>query len=147
MALLEEQFQILKEERGTKGAAVTTFISLPGRYSVLLPNNSSTGGVSKKISNPLDRKRLKRLHDNFNLPDGMSLIIRTNAISAEDEDIIADFSYLRKLWTKIREDTLKSKAPVLISELDTPIIKVARDFNQRAIEEIVFSDLKTTFTS
>ena len=73
-----------------------------------LPNNSSTGGVSKKISNPLDRKRLKKLHDNFKLPDGMSLIIRTNAISAEDDDIIADFSYLRKLWTKIREDTLKS---------------------------------------
>ena len=73
----------------------------------------------------------------------MSLIIRTNAISAEDEDIIADFNYLRKLWTKIREDTLKSKAPVLITELDTPIIKVARDFNQRTIEEIIFSDLKT----
>ena len=135
--------QIVKEERGTKGAAITTFISLPGRYSVLLPNNSSTGGVSKKISNPLDRKRLKKLHDNFKLPDGMSLIIRTNAISAEDDDIIADFSYLRKLWTKIREDTLKSKAPVLITELDTPIIKVARDFNQRTIEEIIFSDLKT----
>tara|TARA_B100000963_G_scaffold244357_1_gene213998 strand:+ start:4624 stop:6276 length:1653 start_codon:yes stop_codon:yes gene_type:complete len=135
--------QIVKEERGTKGAAITTFISLPGRYSVLLPNNSSTGGVSKKISNPLDRKRLKKLHDSFNLPDGMSLIIRTNAISAEDEDIVADFSYLRKLWTKIREDTLKSKAPILISELDTPIIKVARDFNQRTIEEIFFSDLKT----
>ena len=135
--------QIVKEERGTKGAAVTTFISLPGRYSVLLPNNSSTGGVSKKISNPLDRKRLKKLHDNFNLPDGMSLIIRTNAISAEDKDIIADFNYLRKLWTKIREDTLKSKAPVLVSELDTPIIKIARDFNQRSIEEIIFSDLKT----
>ena len=135
--------QIVKEERGTKGAAITTFISLPGRYSVLLPNNSSTGGVSKKISNPLDRKRLKKLHDNFNLPEGMSLIIRTNAISAEDEDIIADFSFLRKLWTKVREDTLKSKAPVLIAELDTPIIKIARDFNQRTIEEIIFSDLKT----
>ena len=135
--------QIVKEERGTKGAAVTTFISLPGRYSVLLPNNSSSGGVSKKISNILDRKRLKKLHDNFNLPDGMSLIIRTNAISAEDEDIIADFNYLRKLWTQIREDTLKSKAPLLITELDTPLIKVARDFNQRTIDEIVFSDLKT----
>ncbi len=135
--------QIVKEERGTKGAAITTFISLPGRYSVLLPNNSSSGGVSKKISNPLDRKRLKKLHDNFNLPDGMSLIIRTNAVSAEDEDIISDFNYLRKLWTKIREDTLKSKAPILITELDTPIIKIARDFNQRKIEEIIFSDLKT----
>ena len=135
--------QIVKEERGTKGAAITTFISLPGRYSVLLPNNSSAGGVSKKISNPLDRKRLKKLHDNFNLPDGMSLIIRTNAISAEDEDIISDFNYLRKLWTKIREDTLKSKAPILITELDTSLIKVARDFNQRSIEEIIFSDLKT----
>ena len=135
--------QIVKEERGTKGAAITTFISLPGRYSVLLPNNSSTGGVSKKISNPLDRKRLKKLHDSFSLPEGMSLIIRTNAITAEDDDIISDFSYLRKLWTKIREDTLKSKAPILITELDTPIIKVARDFNQRTIEEIIFSDLKT----
>lgn len=135
--------QIVKEERGTKGAAITTFISLPGRYSVLLPNNSSTGGVSKKISNPLDRKRLKKLHDNFNLPDGMSLIIRTNAISAESQDIIGDFNYLKKLWTKIRELTLKSKAPTLIAELDTPIIKIARDFNQRSIEEIVFSDLKT----
>ena len=135
--------QIVKEERGTKGAAITTFISLPGRYSVLLPNNSSNGGVSKKISNPLDRKRLKKLHDGFNLPDGMSIIIRTNAISAEDEDIIADFNYLRKLWTKIREETLKSKAPKLISELDTPIIKVARDLNQRSVDEIMFSDLKT----
>ncbi len=135
--------QIVKEERGTKGAAITTFISLPGRYGVLLPNNSSTGGVSKKISNPLDRKRLKNLHDNFDLPEGMSLIIRTNAISSEDEDIVSDFNYLKKLWTKIREITLKSKAPTLIAELDTPIIKVARDFNQRTIEEIVFSDLNT----
>ena len=135
--------QIVKEERGTKGAAITTFISLPGRYSVLLPNNSSNGGVSKKISNPLDRKRLKKLHDGFNLPDGMSIIVRTNAISAEDEDIKADFNYLRKLWTKIREETLKSKAPILISELDTPIIKVARDLNQRSVDEIIFSDLIT----
>ena len=135
--------QIVKEERGTKGAAITTFISLPGRYSVLLPNNSSNGGVSKKISNPLDRKRLKTLHDGFNLPDGMSIIIRTNAISAENEDIKGDFDYLRKLWTKIREETLKSKAPNLISELDTPIIKIARDLNQRSVDEIIFSDLKT----
>ena len=64
-------------------------------------------------------------------------------ISAEDEDIIADFKYLRQLWTKIREDTLKSKAPILITELDTPIIKIARDFNQKMIDEIIFSDLKT----
>ena len=135
--------QIVKEERGTKGAAITSFISLPGRYSVLLPNNSSNGGVSKKIVNTLDRKRLKKLHDGFNLPEGMSIIIRTNAISASDEDIIADFNYLRKLWTNIREDTLKSKAPNLISELDTPIIKIARDLNQRSIDEIIFSDLKT----
>ncbi len=135
--------QIVKEERGNKGAAITTFISLPGRYSVLLPNNSSNGGVSKKISNQLDRKRLKKLHDGFNLPEGMSIIIRTNAITAQDEDIIADFNYLRKLWTNIREETLKSKAPKLISELDTPIIKIARDLNQRSIDEIIFSDSKT----
>ena len=135
--------QIVKEERGTKGAAITTFISLPGRYSVLLPNNSSNGGVSKKISNINDRKRLKKLHDNFNLPDGMSLIIRTNAVSADSEDILADFKYLKKLWTNIRENTLKSKAPVMITELDTPIIKIARDFNQKIIDEIIFTDLKT----
>tara|TARA_B100001093_G_scaffold1668_1_gene1666 strand:+ start:4985 stop:6646 length:1662 start_codon:yes stop_codon:yes gene_type:complete len=135
--------QIVKEERGNKGAAITTFISLPGRYSVLLPNNSSNGGVSKKITNVLDRKRLKKLHDSFNLPEGMSIIIRTNAIGAEDKDIIADFNYLRKLWTEIRGNTLKSKAPELISELDTPIIKIARDLNQRSIDEIIFSDLKT----
>ncbi len=135
--------QIVKEERGTKGAAITSFISLPGRYSVLLPNNSSNGGVSKKIANPLDRKRLKKLHDSFNLPEGMSIIIRTNAISASDDEIIADFNYLRKLWTNIRDNTLKSKAPSLISELDTPIIKIARDLNQRSIDEIIFSDLKT----
>ena len=135
--------QIVKEERGSKGAAITTFISLPGKYSVLLPNNSSNGGVSKKITNPLDKKRLKKLHDNFNLPEGMSIIIRTNAVSAESENIVADFNYLRKLWTNIRENTLKSKAPKLISELDTPIIKIARDLNQRSVEEIIFSDLKT----
>ena len=132
--------QIVKEERGNKGAAVTTFISLPGRYSVLLPNNSSTGGVSKKINNPQDRKRLKTLHDTFNLPDGMSLIIRTNSISADDEEIIHDFEYLKKLWTTIRENTLKSKAPKLITELDTPLIKIARDLNNRNIDEIIFSN-------
>ncbi len=132
--------QIVKEERGNKGAAVTTFISLPGRYSVLLPNNSSTGGVSKKINNPQDRKRLKSLHDTFNLPDGMSLIIRTNSISADDEEIIQDFEYLKKLWTTIRENTLKSKAPKLITELDTPLIKIARDLNNRNIDEIIFSN-------
>ena len=132
--------QIVKEERGNKGAAVTTFISLPGRYSVLLPNNSSTGGVSKKINNQQDRKRLKTLHDTFNLPDGMSLIIRTNSISADDEEIIQDFEYLKKLWTTIRENTLKSKAPILITELDTPLIKIARDLNNRNIDEIIFSN-------
>ena len=135
--------QIVKEERGNKGAAVTTFISLPGRYSVLLPNNSSTGGVSKKINNPQDRKRLKILHDKFNLPDGMSLIIRTNSISADDEDITQDFEYLKKLWTTIREDTLKSKAPKLITELDTPLIKIARDLNNRSIDEIIFSNINS----
>ena len=135
--------QIVKEERGNKGAAVTTFISLPGRYSVLLPNNSSTGGVSKKINNQQDRKRLKTLHDTFNLPDGMSLIIRTNSISADDEEIIQDFEYLKKLWTTIREDTLKSKAPKLITELDTPLIKIARDLNNRNIDEIIFSNTNT----
>mgnify|MGYP002701154295 CR=1 FL=1 len=75
--------------------------------------------------------------------EGMSLLIRPNAKSEQDGEIIADFNYLRKLWTKIREETLKSKAPKLISELDTPIIKIARDINQRSIDEIIISDSKT----
>ena len=135
--------QIIKEERGSKGAAVSTFISLPGRYCVLLPNNSATGGVSKKINNPQDRKRLKTIHEKLNLPEGMSLIIRTNATDSNEEDINNDFVYLKKLWTDIRTETLKSKAPKLIYEIDSPLIKIIRDIYNESYEEIIVSDPKT----
>ncbi|MDC0861588.1 Rne/Rng family ribonuclease [Alphaproteobacteria bacterium] len=135
--------QIIKEERGSKGAAVSTFVSLPGRYCVLLPNNSASGGVSKKISNPTDRKRLKQIHEKLNLPDGMSLIIRTNAIGSDSNDINGDFEYLKKLWTEVRSNTLKSKAPKLIYELDSPLIKIIRDVYNKSYSEILISDLQT----
>ena len=135
--------QIIKEERGSKGAAVSTFISLPGRYCVLLPNNSATGGVSKKISNPQDRKRLKTIHEKLNLPEGMSLIIRTNATDSDAEDINSDFDYLKKLWTDIRTETLKSKAPKLIYEIDSPLIKIIRDIYNDSYDEIVVSSPQT----
>ena len=135
--------QIIKEERGSKGAAVSTFISLPGRYCVLLPNNSATGGVSKKISNPQDRKRLKTIHEKLNLPEGMSLIIRTNATDSNADDINSDFDYLKKLWTDIRTETLKSKAPKLIYEIDSPLIKIIRDIYNDSYDEIVVSSPKT----
>ena len=135
--------QIIKEERGSKGAAVSTFISLPGRYCVLLPNNSATGGVSKKISSPQDRKRLKTIHEKLNLPEGMSLIIRTNATDSDAEDINSDFNYLKKLWTDIRTETLKSKAPKLIYEIDSPLIKIIRDIYNDSYDEIVVSNPQT----
>ena len=135
--------QIIKEERGSKGAAVSTFISLPGRYCVLLPNNSATGGVSKKISSPQDRKRLKTIHEKLNLPEGMSLIIRTNATDSDAEDINSDFDYLKKLWTDIRTETLKSKAPKLIYEIDSPLIKIIRDIYNDSYDEIVVSSPQT----
>ena len=135
--------QIIKEERGSKGAAVSTFISLPGRYCVLLPNNSATGGVSKKISSPQDRKRLKSIHEKLNLPEGMSLIIRTNATDSDAEDINSDFDYLKKLWTEIRTETLKSKAPKLIYEIDSPLIKIIRDIYNDSYDEIVVSSPQT----
>ena len=135
--------QIIKEERGSKGAAVSTFISLPGRYCVLLPNNSATGGVSKKISSPQDRKRLKSIHEKLNLPEGMSLIIRTNATDSDAEDINSDFDYLKKLWTEIRTETLKSKAPKLIYEIDSPLIKIIRDIYNNSYDEIVVSSPQT----
>ena len=134
--------QIIKEERGSKGAAVSTFISLPGRNCVLLPNNSVGGGVSKKISNHSDRKRLKLIHDDLSLPEGMSLIIRTNSEKSSKEEITNDYEYLKKLWTEIRNSTLKSKAPSLIYELDSPLIKVIRDVYNSSFKEIIVSDLK-----
>ena len=105
--------QVVKEERGNKGAALTTYLSLAGRYCVLMPNTSHGGGISRKISNGADRKRLKSIMADLNLPSTMGLIVRTAGLSRTKTEIKRDFDYLARLWDEIRERTLKSTAPAL----------------------------------
>jgi len=106
--------QVSKEERGNKGAAVTTFLSLPGRYCVLMPNTSRGGGVSRKIANPADRMRMKELISDLEVPDGMSVILRTAGVERSKAEIKRDLEYLLRLWENIRTLTLESTAPALI---------------------------------
>ncbi|RZV51784.1 MAG: ribonuclease E/G, partial [Sphingomonadaceae bacterium] len=103
--------QVVKEERGNKGAALTTYLSLAGRYCVLMPNTSHGGGISRKISNGSDRKRLKQIMADLKLPKSMGLIVRTAGLSRNKTEIKRDFDYLARLWDEIREKTLKSAAP------------------------------------
>ena len=105
--------QVVKEERGNKGAALTTYLSLAGRYCVLMPNTSHGGGISRKISNGADRKRLKQIMAELNLPTTMGCIVRTAGLSRTKTEIKRDFDYLARLWDEIRERTLKSSAPAL----------------------------------
>jgi ribonuclease E len=128
--------QVVKEERGNKGAALTTYLSLAGRYCVLMPNTSHGGGISRKISNGSDRKRLKQIMADLNLPQTMGLIVRTAGLSRTKTEIKRDFDYLARLWDEIRENTLKSAAPALIYQ-DSDLVKRAiRDIYNRDIEEI-----------
>ena len=128
--------QVVKEERGNKGAALTTYLSLAGRYCVLMPNTSHGGGISRKISNGADRKRLKQIMVDLNLPPVMGLIVRTAGLSRTKTEIKRDFDYLARLWDEIRETTLKSSAPALIYQ-DSDLIKRAiRDIYSRDIDEI-----------
>jgi ribonuclease E len=128
--------QVVKEERGNKGAALTTYLSLAGRYCVLMPNTSHGGGISRKISNGADRKRLKQIMADLNLPSVMGLIVRTAGLSRTKTEIKRDFDYLARLWDEIRENTLKSAAPALIYQ-DSDLVKRAiRDIYNRDIEEI-----------
>jgi len=129
--------QVVKEERGNKGAALTTYLSLAGRYTVLMPNSSSGGGISRKISSTSDRKRLKDMVSDLKLPKSMGLIVRTAGMSRTKPEIKRDFDYLARVWDEIREKTLASVAPALIHS-DSDLIKRAiRDIYNKEIEEVV----------
>ena len=129
--------QVAKEERGNKGAALTTYLSLAGRYCVLMPNSSHGGGISRKISNGGDRKRLKSIVSDLSLPRTMGLIVRTAGLSRTKTEIKRDFDYLARLWDEIRERTLGSAAPSMIHS-DSDLIKRAiRDIYNREIEEVI----------
>ncbi|MEM8696623.1 MAG: Rne/Rng family ribonuclease [Pseudomonadota bacterium] len=128
--------QVVKEERGNKGAALTSYLSLAGRYCVLMPNTSHGGGISRKISNASDRKRLKSVISDLKLPDTMGCIVRTAGMTRTKTEIKRDFTYLARLWDEIRETTLKATAPEKIYT-DSDLIKRAiRDIYNRDIQEV-----------
>jgi ribonuclease E len=129
--------QVVKEERGNKGAALTTYLSLAGRYCVLMPNTSHGGGISRKISNGSDRKRLKSIIADLKLPSTMGLIVRTAGLERTKVEIKRDFDYLARLWDEVREKTLGSSAPALIYR-DSDLVKRAiRDLYHRDIDEVL----------
>ena len=130
--------QVVKEERGNKGAALTTYLSLAGRYCVLMPNTSRNGGgVSRKITNTADRRRLRDLLKNLNVLEGMGVIMRTAGMERNKSEIKRDFDYLTRLWENVRELTLKSAAPALVYEEGDLIKRAIRDLYNRDIEEIL----------
>lgn len=129
--------QVVKEERGNKGAALTTFLSLAGRYSVLMPNNNRGGGVSRKITNAQDRRRIKEIVEDLPIPDGMAVIVRTAGKERTKSEIKRDFEYLTKTWTTIRDKTLASKAPTLIYEEGNIIKRSLRDILTDDVEEVI----------
>ncbi len=129
--------QVVKEERGTKGAALTTYLSLAGRYCVLMPNTDRGGGISRRITSQQDRKRLKNLIEELDLPDGMAVILRTAGMERETADIRRDYEYLMRLWEEIRDLTLRSSAPSLIYEEGSLIKRAIRDMYSADIDEIL----------
>jgi ribonuclease E len=129
--------QVVKEERGGKGAALTTYMSLAGRFSVLMPNSPRGGGVSRKITSAADRKRLREVMDELQLPQGMSLIVRTAGAQRPKPEIQRDCEYLLRLWDNIRERTLASTAPALIYEEADLIKRSIRDVYGRDIDEVM----------
>jgi len=129
--------QVVKEERGTKGAALTTYLSLAGRYSVLMPNTARGGGISRKITNAQDRKRLKSVAQELEVPDGMGVILRTAGANRTKAEIKRDFEYLIRLWETVRDLTLKSTAPTLVYEEGSLIKRSIRDLYNNDIEEVV----------
>ncbi|PWC56817.1 ribonuclease E/G [Azospirillum sp. TSO22-1] len=128
--------QVTKEERGNKGAALTTYLSLPGRYCVLMPNTGRGGGISRKITNPADRKRLKEMLSDLDIPEGMAVILRTAGLERSKQEIKRDLEYLLRLWDDIREQTLSSTAPALIYEEANLIKRSIRDIYSNDIDEI-----------
>ena len=129
--------QVVKEERGNKGAALTTYLSLAGRYTVLMPNTARGGGISRKITNPQDRRRLKSIAQELEVPEGMGLIIRTAGAARTKQEIKRDFEYLLRLWESVRELTLQSTAPSLVYEEGDLIKRSIRDLYNKDVEEIV----------
>jgi len=129
--------QVAKEERGNKGAALTTYLSLAGRYCVLMPNTARGGGISRKITNVADRKRLKSAVSELKVPGGMGLIIRTAGASRTKAEIKRDYDYLIRLWENIRETTLKSTAPSLIYEEGNLVKRTIRDLYDKDIDEVL----------
>ncbi len=129
--------QILKDERGNKGAALTTYISLAGRYCVLMPNTDRGGGISRKITNAVDRRKLKSIVSDIDLPEGVGLIIRTAGANRTKQEIKRDYEYLVRQWDKIREFTFKSAAPALIHDDGGLIKRTIRDDYSKGVEEVI----------
>ncbi|WP_418152854.1 Rne/Rng family ribonuclease [Litorimonas sp. RW-G-Af-16] len=129
--------QAVKEERGNKGAAMTTYLSLAGRYCVLMPNTPRGGGISRKIANGSDRKRLKTIMSGLDVPQGMGVIVRTAGAKRNKTEIQRDYDYLSRLWSDIRESTLKSIAPALIHEEGNLVKRSIRDLYNKDIEEVL----------
>ena len=129
--------QVVKEERGNKGAALTTYLSLAGRYTVLMPNTARGGGISRKITNPQDRKRLKSIATDLEVPDGMGLIIRTAGAARTKQEIRRDFDYLLRLWESVRDLTLQSQAPSLVYEEGNLIKRSIRDLYNKDVSEVI----------
>ncbi|MGR3614844.1 MAG: Rne/Rng family ribonuclease [Paracoccaceae bacterium] len=128
--------QVVKEERGNKGAALTTYLSLAGRYCVLMPNTARGGGISRKITNAADRKKLKDIASEIDVPTGAGLIVRTAGAKRTKAEIKRDYEYLQRLWEQIRELTLKSIAPAKIYEEGDLIKRSIRDLYNREIDEV-----------
>ena len=129
--------QVVKEERGNKGAALTTYLSLAGRYSVLMPNTARGGGISRKITNSVDRSRLKSIAEDLEVPEGMGVILRTAGAARTKAEVKRDFEYLLRMWETVRELTLSSSAPTLVYEEGSLIKRAIRDLYNRDVEEIV----------
>ena len=128
--------QVVKEERGNKGAALTTYLSLAGRYCVLMPNSPRGGGISRKIQNPADRKRLKSITSELEVPKGMSVIMRTAGLNRTKPEIKRDYEYLLRMWDSVRELTLNSAAPALVYEEGNLIKRAIRDLYSKDIDDI-----------
>jgi ribonuclease E len=134
--------QVTKEERGTKGAALTTQIGLAGRFIVLIPNSSRSGGISRRISGE-ERDQIKEALDSLNIPDNMSAIVRTNGIGRSSEELSLDLAYLLALWDEINKNIPEAPSPSLIYRDDKLIVRVAKDYFKDDIEEILIDDLDT----
>jgi len=129
--------QVVKEERGNKGAALTTYLSLAGRYCVLMPNTARGGGISRKITNAVDRKKLKAIANDIEVPQGAGLIVRTAGAKRTKVEINRDYEYLQRLWEQIRSLTLESNAPAKIYEEGNLIKRSIRDLYNRDIDEVL----------